>query len=216
VALDLRVAVVGAGGLGGPIALGLAAAGVEVVVCDDDVVDLSNLHRQVQFRGADLGQPKAPALAARIVAGGGRARPVVGRFAAATAAAMVGDCALIVDGSDDAATKFAVADWARATGRRYAIAAALQYGGNVFCGGPGAACYRCLFEEAPPDAPSCGDAGVLGPVVGWVGGVAAERVLRLAAGEAGVAGSVWVVDDARRGGARVVTLARREDCVCAG
>src|SRR5690606_36945028 len=120
---------------------------------------------------ADLGAPKAVALAARI---GDCARGVVGRFTADTADALAGEADLVVDGSDDPATKFLVADWARARGRPYVIAAALRYGGNVFASARGAACYRCLFEDPPDDAPTCGDAGVLGPLVGWIGGVAAE------------------------------------------
>ncbi len=206
-----RVTVVGAGGLGGPVALALAAAGARVRVVDPDVVDASNLHRQVQFTLADLGAAKAPCLAARC---GGGATGVVARFDATTADELAGDCDLVVDGSDDPATKFLVADWARARARLHVIAAALRHGGNVFAGAPGSACYRCLFEDAPDDAPSCADAGVLGPVVGWVGGVAAARAGALLAGAPGVAGSIWVLDDLRARGPRVVALARRPGCAC--
>jgi adenylyltransferase/sulfurtransferase len=207
-----RIVVVGAGGLGGPIALALAASGAEVVIVDGDQVEQSNLHRQVQFGMADLGVPKATALAARI---GTNARGVVGRFSAENADALAGEADLVVDGSDDPPTKFLVADWARAHEKPYVIAAALRYGGNVFAGAPGAACYRCLFEDPPDDAPTCGDAGVLGPLVGWVGGIAAERALRLAAGDAAVAGTIWVLDDLRRTGPRELAIAHRADCRCA-
>ncbi len=207
----MRACVVGAGGLGGPMAIALADGGVEVTVLDGDVVELSNLHRQVHFTMADLGAPKATALAGRI---GARARGLVERFTADRADALAGDADLLVDGSDDPATKFLVADWARARGRPYAIAAALRYGGNVFTGAGDAACYRCLFEEPPDDAPTCGDAGVLGPLVGWIGGVAAERALRLAAGDATVAGRIWVLDDLRRGGPRELAITRRPGCRC--
>ena len=98
------VVVVGAGGLGGPIALAVAAAGRPVVVVDDDVVELSNLHRQAQFTMADLGRPKAEVLARRASAG---ARAVVARFP--DLPADLGPVAAIVDGSDDPPTKFAVA-----------------------------------------------------------------------------------------------------------
>ena len=215
----MRACVVGAGGLGGPIAIALAASGAEVTVIDGDVVELSNLHRQVHFGMADLGAPKAVALAARV---GGSARGVVGRFTADRADALAGDADLVIDGSDDPETKFLVADWARAHAKPYVIAAALRYGGNVFTGagagtGTGAgdaACYRCLFEEPPDDAPTCGDAGVLGPLVGWVGGVAAARALRLGAGDASLAGHIWVLDDLRRGGPRELAIARRPGCRC--
>lgn len=211
-----RIAVIGAGGLGGPIALAVAAAGAEVTVCDPDTVELSNLHRQIQFSTDDLGRPKAAALVARIEASGGRAVALVERFTAETAASIASDCDLLVDGSDDPATKFLVADWARTHGRPYVIAAALRYGGNVFASAPGAACYRCLFEDVPDDAPTCADAGVLGPLVGWIGGVAATRALRLAAGERTLAGTIWVLDDLRgERPARELHLTQRPGCPCA-
>ncbi len=207
----MRVVVIGAGGLGGPIAIAAAASGAEVTVVDADVVELSNLHRQVQFGMADLGRAKATALAARI---GGRG--VVARFEAGNAAELTVDADVVVDGSDDPETKFLVADQARALGRPYVIAAALRHGGNVFAGAPGRACYRCLFEAPPDDAATCGDSGVLGPLVGWVGGVAARRALALGGGDLDPAGSIWVLDDLRRGGPREVRLERRRGCVCEG
>jgi molybdopterin/thiamine biosynthesis adenylyltransferase len=211
----VRALVVGAGGLGGPIAIALSGGGLDVTVVDGDVVELSNLHRQVQFGMADVGMPKATTLAARI---GAAATGVVGRFGARTADELLRGVDLVVDGSDDPPTKFLVADCARARGLPYVIAAALRYGGNVFAGGGAVAgdagCYRCLFEDPPDDAPTCGDSGVLGPLVGWVGGVAAERALRLAAGDTGVAGTIWVLDDLRRGGPRELAIARRAGCVC--
>jgi adenylyltransferase/sulfurtransferase len=197
-----RTLVVGAGGLGGPVALALAGAH-ELAIVDPDVVELSNLHRQVQFTSADLGLPKAKRLAARCEAVGIVARwtPELGD-----------DRDLIVDASDDPETKFAICDWAVANGRRYVIASALRYGGNVFAGAPGAACYRCFFEE-PSDGPTCGDAGVLGPVVGAIGGVAAAVALGLAAGDLGLAGALLVFDDLRRvAEPRVVRFSARPRC----
>jgi adenylyltransferase/sulfurtransferase len=208
----VRIVVVGAGGLGGPIALATAAAGAELTILDADVVEVSNLHRQVQFVMTDLGQPKAHALASRC---GARARGRATRFTAATADELGADCDVIVDGSDDPATKFAVADWARARGRAHVIASALRYGGNVFAGAAGTACYRCLFEDPPDDAPTCADAGVLGPLVGWIGGVAAGRALALAAGDRSAGGTLWFLDDLRRGRPpRQLALARRPGCAC--
>ncbi|HEX3759623.1 MAG TPA: ThiF family adenylyltransferase [Kofleriaceae bacterium] len=208
----LRATVIGAGGLGGPIALSLGVAGLELTIVDPDVVELSNLHRQVQFTAADIGQPKASRLAARVVARGGAARAVCGRWAADTADELGADADLVIDGSDDPATKFAVADWAVAHGRCYVIAAALRYGGNAMVGAPGAACYRCLFE-APVDAPSCADAGVLGPVVGAIGGAAAAYALALVHGDRHHAGALVVFDDLRRSAdPRIVRFAPRADC----
>jgi molybdopterin/thiamine biosynthesis adenylyltransferase len=208
----IRATIVGAGGLGGPIALSLGAAGVELAIADHDVVELSNLHRQIQFTAADLGQPKASRLADLVTARGGVARGIALRWTAASADDLGGDADLVVDASDDPETKFAVADWAVANGRCYVIAAALRYGGNVMAGAPGAACYRCLFEE-PVEAPSCADAGVLGPVVGAIGGAAAGVALALAHGDRTLSGALLVFDDLRRTAEpRIVRFAPRTDC----
>jgi len=208
---------VGAGGLGGPISFALARAGIELTIVDPDVVDLSNLHRQVQFTAVDIGSAKATRLAGSIVARGGAAKGLVTRWTAETADEISGDAELIVDASDDPATKFAVTDWAVANGRRYVIAAALRYGGNVMAGAPGVACYRCLFEE-PSDAPSCAEAGVLGPVVGAIGGVAAAVALGLVQGDRSYAGALLAFDDLRLvPEPRIVRFAPRQGCpACAG
>lgn len=210
--MTLRATIVGAGGLGGPVALSLGAAGIELAIADHDVVELSNLHRQIQFTAADLGQPKAERLAERVIAHGGAARAVVARWTAETADELGGDADLVVDASDDPVTKFAVADWAVVHGRCYVIAAALRYGGNAMVGAPGAACYRCLFED-PVEVASCADAGVLGPVVGAIGGVAAAFALALLRGERTHAGALVVFDDLRRSAdPRIVRFAPRADC----
>lgn len=208
----LRATIIGAGGLGGPIAISLGAAGIELVIVDHDDVELSNLHRQIQFTSLDLGQPKAARLAGLVVSRGGAARGVASRWAADTADELGADSDVVVDASDDPATKFAVADWAVATGRCYVIAAALRYGGNVMGGAPGAACFRCLFED-PIDTPSCADAGVLGPVVGAIGGVAASVALALARGDRTLAGALLVFDDLRRAtDPRIIRFAPRAGC----
>ena len=207
-----RATVIGAGGLGGPIALALGAAGVELVIADHDVVELSNLHRQIQFTSNDLGQGKAERLAQLVVARRGAARGVAVRWDAETADGLGGDADVVIDASDDPATKFAVADWAVANGRCYVIAAALRYGGNAMVGAPGAACYRCLFEE-PVDAASCADAGVLGPVVGAIGGAAAAFALALIRGDRSLAGSLFAFDDLRKSpDPRTVRFAPRTGC----
>lgn len=207
-----RATVVGAGGLGGPLALGLAAAGIEVAIVDPDKVELSNLHRQIHFTSLDVGKPKASVLAGAVVARGGAAKGYQVRWTADDADDISGDSELIVDGSDDPATKFAVADWAVRTGRPYVIAAAIRYGGNALVGAPGSACYRCLFEE-PVDAASCQTAGVLGPVVGAIGGVAAALAIGLAKGDRSHAGSIFVFDDLRtKQEPRIVRFSPRAGC----
>lgn len=213
----MKAIVVGAGGLGGPIALALGAAGVELRIVDPDVVEPSNLHRQIQFTQNEVGRPKAPQLAAVVGARGGVARGYQTRWTTDDADDLSADCELIVDGSDDPHTKFAVADWAVAHGKPYVIAAALRFGGNVMVGATGSGCYRCLFE-APAPAANCATAGVLGPVVGVIGGVAAALALVLARGDRRHAGSVYVFDDVRVSHApRIVRFQPRRGCMaCAG
>lgn len=208
----LRATIIGAGGLGGPLGLSLGAAGFELAIVDHDRVELSNLHRQIQFTSLDIDQPKATRLADEVVSRGGSARGIAARWTDQTAQELAGDADVIVDGSDDPSTKFSVADWAVANGRCYVIAAALRYGGNVMAGAPGVACYRCLFEE-PVEVPSCADAGVLGPVVGAIGGVAAAVALALARGDRSLAGALLVFDDLRRATEpRIVRFAPRAGC----
>jgi molybdopterin/thiamine biosynthesis adenylyltransferase len=214
----VRATIVGAGGLGGPIALSLGAAGIELTIFDHDVVELSNLHRQIQFTAADLGHPKATRLAGLVVSRGGKARGVVERWRNpseldATPAEYTYESDLIVDGSDSPETKFAVADWAVANGRQYVIAAALRYGGNVWAGVPGVACYRCLFEDPDLEAPTCAEAGVLGPIVGAIGGAAAAIALGLVRGQRGLAGALVAFDDLRTvAEPRIVRFAPRPGC----
>lgn len=210
--MTIRATVVGAGGLGGPLALALGASGIELAIVDPDAVEISNLHRQIHFTALDIGKPKASMLAGAVVARGGTAKGYQVRWTAEDADDISSDSDIIVDGSDDPETKFAVADWAVATGRPYVIAAALRYGGNALAGAPGHACYRCLFEE-PVDAATCQAAGVLGPVVGAIGGVAAALAIGLARGDRTHAGSIFVFDDLRRSrDPRIVRFAPRAGC----
>jgi len=209
----MKATVVGAGGLGGPLALALGAAGVELVIVDPDIVEVSNLHRQIQFTAGDLGAAKAPVLASRVGQAGGKAKGYQMRWVAEDADDISGDSDFIVEGSDDPATKFAVADWAVATGKPYVIAAALQYGGNVLVGGPGTACYRCFFEE-PVAGATCASAGVLGPIVGAIGGVAAALALAAARDRPhGNLGTLFVFDDLRASAdPRIVRFSPRAGC----
>lgn len=216
--MTARFAIVGAGGLGGPIAYALAAAGARAIaIWDDDRVELSNLHRQVQFTTADIGRPKAEALASELVRRGyarDRVRGVPARVAADNTAALVDGADVVIDGSDNFATKFAVNDAACAARVPFVIAAAIRYQGQVLAARPGrSGCYRCLFEAPPDDddAHSCAAAGVLGPVVAVIGGAAARAALVLAAG--GPGGELAVLDDLRTvSGPRQVRYNRRPGC----
>ncbi len=210
--MTTRALVIGAGGLGGPLAIALGAAGFELTIVDPDAVEASNLHRQVQFTPADVGAPKAAgsrlrsSRAADTRAASRRAGP---RRTPTISAA-------ILTSSSTAATTRRRSSRSP-TGRsppaaHTLIAAAIQLGGSVFAGAPGYACYRCLFE-APAPALACSTAGVLGPVVGAIGGLAAALAIGLARGDRRHAGSIFVFDDLRTGAdPRIVRFAPRPGC----
>jgi molybdopterin/thiamine biosynthesis adenylyltransferase len=179
--------IIGAGGLGSPAALALAAAGVtRLGVVDDDRVEATNLHRQVLFGDDDVGELKVVAFARALT----RRHPALvvetylARFDADTAAHLIDGYDVIVDGSDNFATKFLANDAAVLARRPLVHGAAVGLGGQLLTVPVGGRpCYRCLFEEPPPAGvgPSCAEAGVLGPVPGVIGalqGVEAARLLR--------------------------------------
>jgi molybdopterin/thiamine biosynthesis adenylyltransferase len=193
-----RVLVVGAGGLGCPAALALARSGVGTIgIVDDDVVDATNLHRQILFREEDIGKPKVEAAASALL----RAVPELRierhptRMLPRNAVELAGRYDVIVEGSDNFATKFLAADAARIARTTIVHGAAVRWHGTAFAVGPsGAPCYRCLFEDVPREnAPNCAEAGVVGPVVGVVAAVQADLAISLLRGEP-VEGTLFTFD----------------------
>jgi adenylyltransferase/sulfurtransferase len=218
-----RVVLVGAGGIGAPAALALAAAGVRALcVADDDRVELSNLHRQILFTEADVGRPKLDALADAL----GRRAPGTtvtlhrGRALPTSAVALVAGAAVVIDATDNFASRFLLADACALAGVPVVHAAAVRWSATVMAVAPrGRPCYRCLFEDVPRgDAPDCASAGVVGPVCGVAGAVAADRALRILAGGAaaeGAYGSI-VTFDGLRDALRVVPVRARRGCPLCG
>ena len=182
-----RVLVVGIGGLGCPAAIALARAGVQTIgIADDDEVDVTNLHRQILFRDADVGKSKVKAAVSalgRIAPPPGAAyRSVVAhetRILPSNAVELVAQYDVVVEGSDNFATKFLTADACRIAQVPVVHAAAVRWHGTALAVGPnGGPCYRCLFEDVPlENAPNCAEAGVIGPMVGVVGAVQADLAL---------------------------------------
>jgi molybdopterin-synthase adenylyltransferase len=187
--MNAGVLILGAGGLGCPAALALAAAGVtRIGVVDDDRVDATNLHRQVLFSDADVGAPKATAFARalghRFPAALVTPHPV--RFDVGNALALIDSYDVIVDGTDNFAAKFLANDAAVLAAKPLVHGAAVGLGGQLLTVlSRGRPCYRCLFEELPPAGvgPSCAEAGVLGPVPGVIGALLGAEAARLVKGE---------------------------------
>lgn len=180
-----KVLVVGAGGLGSPLALYLAAAGVGTIgLVDADVVELSNLQRQIAHGTADIGRLKVESAAESVA----RINPLVKviphktRLDAKNAPALLNDYDIICDGTDNFATRFVLADACVAARKTLISAAVLRFEGQLATFKPheSGPCYRCLHPEPPPEGlvPSCSEAGVLGAVTGVMGTLQATEVVK--------------------------------------
>ncbi|HEY0705689.1 MAG TPA: HesA/MoeB/ThiF family protein [Polyangia bacterium] len=222
-ASDAGVLLIGAGGLGCATALGLAAAGVKRIgVVDDDVVDETNLHRQVLHTPARVGMRKTASLSSWLQQRFPEVEvvEVAERFSAANAAALVSRFAVLVDGSDNLFTKFLANDAAVLASRPLIHAAAVGTMGQLTSVAPGGRpCYRCFFEELPaPDAeaPSCAEAGVLGPVPGVLGALQAAEAVRFLRGEPPAFVGRLLQYDAPSFSFRTVRFRRNPTCAVCG
>jgi len=212
---EASVSIVGAGALGGPCAMYLAAAGVGAIeIVDDDVVDRSNLQRQIQFSEADIGRSKAVVLAGRLEAMNASlaVSVVTKRF-------VDGDDLsgrVLIDACDNYETRFALNALAHRSGRPMVHGAAARWAGqvSVFASGleKDAPCYRCWVAETPPEAEACDDVGVAGPVTGLVGTRMGLECIKLICG-AGVSliGKLWLLDGLS-GQGRLVILRSDRSC----
>ena len=217
------VLVVGAGGLGSPALLYLAAAGVgRIGVIDADVVEATNLQRQVIHTDARIGQPKVFSAEAAMKAVNPYvdARPYNRRLAPEVAEALVAEYDIVLDGTDNFDTRYAVNAACVAAGVPLVSGALTQWEGqlSVFHPASGAPCYRCIFPEAPAAglAPSCAEAGVLGPLPGVLGSMmAVEAVKHITGAGQGLVGSMMIYD-ALWGETRTIGVKRREGCETCG
>jgi molybdopterin/thiamine biosynthesis adenylyltransferase len=216
-----RVLIVGLGGLGCPVATILArASGVELWLCDDDVVDVTNLHRQVLYRDEDVGRPKLEAARKALVLRGVEPARLVlkeTRLLPENALELTEQVDVVVEGADNFATKFLAADAARLAGRPIIHGAAVRFVGTAWAvAAQGAPCYRCLFEDVPPGAQQgCTEAGVMGPVVGFCGALMADLALRVLSGDASAFGALYTYDG-QNDRLRQVSAAPRHDCPLCG
>jgi molybdopterin/thiamine biosynthesis adenylyltransferase/rhodanese-related sulfurtransferase/molybdopterin converting factor small subunit len=183
-----KVLLVGAGGLGAPTALYLAAAGVgEIGLVDFDEIELSNLQRQVLYTTADLGRPKLDAAKDRLGAlnPGVRVVPISQRLTSETALDVLRPYDVVVDGTDNFPTRYLVSDACVLLRKPYVYGSIYRFEGqaSVFDAAKGP-CYRCLYPEPPPPdlVPSCAEAGVLGVLPGLIGIVQATETIKLLLG----------------------------------
>lgn len=220
-----RVLIVGAGGLGCPVATILAQSGVGTIdVVDDDTVDISNLQRQTLYSVDDIGQPKAPLAAVRLVtlaAAGGHSissRAISTRALPDNVLALINGYDLVIEGADNFATKFLVADACRIARTPLVQAGVVRWSGWALgAAGDAGACLRCVFEDIPQGVQdTCAAAGVVGPVVGVVAALQASIALRQLSGEATATGELWRYT-ALDGRIRRTRVQRQIHCpLCAG
>lgn len=217
-----RVLLVGAGGLGCPAGLYLAAAGVGTLgIIDADVVDLSNLQRQVAHATPDLGRAKVDSAADkfRAINPDVTVRTYRERLTAANAKALLCDYDFVIDGTDNFTSKFLVADACHFAGKPYSHAGILRFDGQAMTVRPGeTACYRCVFAAPPPAGvvPSCAQAGVLGVVAGVMGTLQASEALKFLLGQGELLVNRLLIYDALRTVFRAVPLRRNPNCPLCG
>lgn len=219
-----KVLVIGAGGLGAPALQYLAAAGVGTIgVIDDDTVENANLQRQVIHRDQDIGEPKVFSAKAAMEAQNPfvEVRPYHRRLEEDIAAELFGEYDLILDGTDNFETRYLANRTAAALKKPLISGALSQWEGqlSVFDPANGAPCYQCIFPEAPAEglAPSCSEAGVIGPLPGVIGSMMAVEAVKLITGAGAPLRGEMLIYDALYGESRKIRLSPRGDCpVCGG
>jgi adenylyltransferase/sulfurtransferase len=210
-----RVLVIGAGGLGCPALLSLGARVRTVGIVDDDIVELSNLNRQILHRTEDVGRPKVASARDALA----RRYPELAietlraRVEPDNVDAVVRGWDVILDGTDSFDAKFLINDACVRAGIPLVHGGVVRFSGQLMSIVRGSACYRCLFEAPPPAgvAPSCQEAGIVGAFAGVIGGLMADEVLAILDGKPRWAGTLLVVDglDDRR---RRVAVRPRPGC----
>ncbi|WP_170475093.1 HesA/MoeB/ThiF family protein [Ruegeria arenilitoris] len=214
-----RVLVIGAGGLGAPALQYLAAAGVGTIgVIDDDVVENANLQRQVIHRDADIGMPKVFSAQQAMLAQNPNVDvlPYHRRLTEEIAEDLFSDFDLVLDGTDNFETRYLSNRTAVRLGKPLISGALSQWEGqlSVFDPATTGPCYQCIFPEAPAAglAPSCAEAGVIGPLPGVVGSMMAVEAIKVVTGAGQALRGEMLIYDALYGESRKIALTRRADC----
>lgn len=220
--LNARVLVIGAGGLGSPVALYLAGAGVgHIAIADADIVDISNLQRQVLHRQQDVGENKARSAARAMVAINPdvEVSAIPERLSGEALGRLVRSVDVVVDCSDNFATRYAVNEASLEHGKPLVSAAAIRMEGQLAVFDPRQAqapCYACLYpptkERIDQGGERCADSGVLGPVVGMMGSWQALEVIKLIADRDYTAGGTLWLWDAQYLEMRRLNLKRDPSC----
>ena len=219
--LDAKVIIVGAGGLGSPVAVYLALAGVGTIgIVDFDVVEISNLQRQILHRQSDIGKSKVLS-AKQSLAEYNSDVKVVGHEAPLTsenAMEIISQYDIIINGADNFPARYLVNDAAYLSGKPLVDGSILIFDGQASVFIPGQGCYRCLFPSPPPPGvvPSCAEAGVLGALPGMVGSIQAVETMKLILGIGEPLVGRLLLIDALSMDFRTVKLRRNPQCPLCG
>jgi molybdopterin/thiamine biosynthesis adenylyltransferase len=217
-----KVLIIGAGGLGSPIALYLAAAGVGTIgIADADDVDLSNLQRQIIHFTPDIGKPKVESAREKMIAINPelQVRTFKEFVSASNIAELIADYDFIIDGTDNFAAKFLINDACVLAGKPYSHGGILQFVGQTLTVKPGeSACFRCIFPEPPPkDAiPTCSQAGVIGVLPGVIGTIQATEALKFLLGIGKLLTNRILMYDAQEMVFRNVEIKKNSNCPVCG
>lgn len=219
--LSSQVLLIGAGGLGSPCALYLAAAGVgELTVCDPDVVELSNLQRQIAYCGRDIAESKVDAMASRLEALNPdvRVHPIPRRLEGDELRELVAAADVVIDATDHFSSRFEINRACVELRTPLVSGAAIRWEGQVSVFDPRLAdgpCYACLYSEQGDDALNCNESGILAPLAGTVGCLQATEAIKLLCGVGEVLCGRLLLLDALHGETRMLRLRRDPQCaVC--
>ncbi len=219
--MGAKALIVGAGGLGSPSAIYLALAGVGTIgIVDFDVVEISNLQRQILHHTADIGRPKLESARDNINAYNPDVNVVMHgeRLESSNAMEIISQYELVINGADNFATRYLVNDAAYLAGKPLVDGSILIFDGQATVFIPGQGCYRCLFPSPPPPGmvPNCAEAGVLGALTGLVGSIQATEALKLILGIGESLSSRLLLIDALSMNFREVRLKRNPACPLCG
>lgn len=219
--LNGKVLIIGVGGLGAPAALYLAAAGVGTIgLVDGDVVDRSNLQRQVIHFTPDLGKPKVLSAREKInqMNPDVKVRTYQELAVAGNISGLIRDYDFIIDGTDNFPVKFLINDACVLAGKPFSHGGILRFDGQTMTYTPGNACYRCVFPAPPPPnaVPTCSQAGVLGAIAGMLGTIQAAEALKFLIGKGTLITNRLLIFNALDMGFRSAKFSRNADCPVCG
>ncbi|MGH2404010.1 MAG: molybdopterin-synthase adenylyltransferase MoeB [bacterium] len=219
--LESKVLVVGAGGLGSPASLYLAAAGIGTLgIVDGDKVDLSNLHRQIIHYTHDIGRPKTQTATRTLqdINPDVKVIPFQTTLTSDNAMEIISQFDVVVNGSDNFPTRYLVNDACVLLGKPLVDASILKWEGQATVFLPGRGCYRCLFPTPPPPGavPSCAEGGIVGALAGYMGTLQAIETVKILLGAGEVLANRLLLYDALQGEVRTLRWKRNPDCPACG